>query len=67
MVNAAPICAISHIECALKQFLTRGGYTAFTDTFEDLHGLDQLPGLATQRLMAAGFGFVVKATGKPPH
>jgi L-arabinose isomerase len=37
--------------------LTAGGFTAYTDTFEDLHGLSQLPGLATQRLMAAGFGF----------
>ena len=44
-------------EIALKAFLSEGGYGAFTTTFEDLHGLDQLPGLAVQRLMAAGYGF----------
>jgi L-arabinose isomerase len=47
----------ARIEIALKAFLTEGGFGAFTTTFEDLHGLDQLPGLAAQRLMAAGFGF----------
>jgi L-arabinose isomerase len=45
------------IELALKAFLTEGGFGAFTTTFEDLHGLQQLPGLAVQRLMAAGYGF----------
>lgn len=45
------------IELGLKQFLSAGGFGAYTDTFEDLHGLEQLPGLATQRLMAAGYGF----------
>jgi len=44
-------------EIGMKAFLTEGGYGAFTTTFEDLHGLDQLPGLAVQRLMAEGFGF----------
>jgi L-arabinose isomerase len=47
----------ARIELGLKQFLTDGGFGAYTDTFEDLHGLEQLPGLATQRLMAQGFGF----------
>lgn len=47
----------ARIELGLKQFLTEGGFGAYTDTFEDLHGLEQLPGLATQRLMAQGFGF----------
>ena len=37
--------------------MEEGGYTAFTTTFEDLHGLQQLPGLAVQRLMAQGYGF----------
>ncbi len=45
------------IELGLRAFLTEGGFGAFTDTFEDLHGLGQLPGIATQRLMASGFGF----------
>ncbi|MBW8349509.1 L-arabinose isomerase [Bacillus sp. IITD106] len=45
------------IEIALKAFLEEGGYTAFTTTFEDLHGMKQLPGLAVQRLMEQGYGF----------
>ena len=44
-------------EIALERFLEEGGFGAFTDTFEDLHGLKQLPGLATQRMMARGYGF----------
>ncbi|MEA4943500.1 MAG: L-arabinose isomerase [Propionicimonas sp.] len=45
------------IELGLRSFLTEGGFAAFTDTFEDLGGLKQLPGLAVQRLMAEGYGF----------
>jgi len=44
-------------EIALRAFLEAGGFGAFTTTFEDLHGLKQLPGLACQRLMAEGYGF----------
>lgn len=44
-------------ELALKSFLEGGSFGAFTTTFEDLGGLRQLPGLAVQRLMAAGYGF----------
>jgi L-arabinose isomerase len=47
----------ARIELGLKSFLEEGGFTAFTTTFEDLHGLRQLPGLAVQRLMAQGYGF----------
>ncbi|MEV0154287.1 L-arabinose isomerase [Micromonospora sp. NPDC050686] len=47
----------ARIELALRQFLTEGGYGAFTTNFEDLGGLRQLPGLAVQRLMADGYGF----------
>ncbi|HLN75284.1 MAG: L-arabinose isomerase [Methylococcaceae bacterium] len=47
----------ARIEAGIKSFLVKGGFKAFTTTFEDLHGLKQLPGLASQRLMAAGFGF----------
>jgi L-arabinose isomerase len=47
----------ARIELALREFLTSGGFGAFTTTFEDLHGLTQLPGLAVQRLMRDGFGF----------
>jgi L-arabinose isomerase len=45
------------IELALREFLTAGGFGAFTTNFEDLGGLRQLPGLAVQRLMADGYGF----------
>lgn len=45
------------IELGIRQFLVEGGFGAFTDTFEDLHGLAQLPGIASQRLMADGYGF----------
>ena len=45
------------IELGLRAFLTDGGFTAYTDTFEDLHGFKQLPGIASQRLMADGYGF----------
>lgn len=44
-------------ELGLRTFLTEGGFCGFTTTFEDLYGLDQLPGFAPQRLMGAGFGF----------
>jgi L-arabinose isomerase len=37
--------------------MTDGGYDAFTTTFEDLHGLTQLPGISVQRMMADGYGF----------
>jgi L-arabinose isomerase len=47
----------ARIELGLRAFLEDGGFSAFTDTFEDLHGLEQLPGLAAQRLMADGYGF----------
>lgn len=47
----------ARIELGLQKFLQDGGFSAYTDTFEDLHGLKQLPGLATQRLMAEGYGF----------
>ncbi|MBN2509513.1 MAG: L-arabinose isomerase [Spirochaetales bacterium] len=45
------------IEAGLAAFLKEGGFTAFTTTFEDLHGFRQLPGLAVQRLMEKGYGF----------
>jgi L-arabinose isomerase len=47
----------ARIELGMRDFLTAGDFKAFTTTFEDLHGLEQLPGLAVQRLMADGFGF----------
>jgi L-arabinose isomerase len=47
----------ARIEAALRTFLTDGDFGAFTDTFENLGGLRQLPGIACQRLMADGYGF----------
>ncbi len=47
----------ARIELGLRSFLKETGAHAFTDTFEDLNGLKQLPGIAVQRLMAEGYGF----------
>ena len=47
----------ARIELGMEAFLKVGNFKAFTTTFEDLHGLKQLPGLAVQRLMAKGYGF----------
>ncbi len=53
----AALAEAARIEAGLRGFLVRGGFGAFTDTFEDLDGLVQLPGIAVQRLMADGYGF----------
>jgi L-arabinose isomerase len=45
------------IELGLRSFLKEGDFKGFTTTFENLHGLKQLPGLSVQRLMAEGYGF----------
>ena len=45
------------IEIGMRSFLEAGNFKGFTDTFEDLHGMTQLPGIAAQRLMADGYGF----------
>ncbi len=47
----------ARIEIGMRAFLKDGGFKGFTDTFEDLHGIVQLPGIAVQRLMAEGYGF----------
>jgi L-arabinose isomerase len=47
----------ARIEIGMRAFLEAGNFGAFTTTFEDLHGLKQLPGLAVQRLMESGYGF----------
>jgi len=53
----ASVYEAAKIELGLKKFLEDGGFKGFSDTFEDLHGMIQLPGIAAQRLMAAGYGF----------
>ncbi len=55
--HQAAVRDAARIELGLRSFLVQGGFTAFTTTFEDLHGLAQLPGLAAQRLMEEGYGF----------
>jgi L-arabinose isomerase len=51
------VCEAARIEIGLRNFLSAGNFKAFTTTFEDLHGLEQLPGLSVQRLMRDGYGF----------
>ncbi|HYH04837.1 MAG TPA: L-arabinose isomerase [Bacillota bacterium] len=55
--NRVKLKDAAKIELGLKKFFEEGGFKGFTTTFEDLHGLPQLPGLAVQRLMALGYGF----------
>jgi L-arabinose isomerase len=54
----------ARIETGLRAFLTDGGFKGFTTTFEDLHGLAQLPGVSAQRLMAEGYGFAAEGDWK---
>ena len=53
----ASVQEAARIELGLRAFLEEGGFMAFTDTFENLGRLRQLPGIAVQRLMAEGYGF----------
>ncbi len=55
--GAARVREQARLELGMRAFLEAGGFGAYTDTFQDLHGLPQLPGLASQRLMADGYGF----------
>ncbi|MDH3650702.1 MAG: L-arabinose isomerase [Saprospiraceae bacterium] len=54
----------ARIEIGLETFLRNGNFTAFTDTFENLYGLTQLPGIAVQRLMQRGYGFAAEGDWK---
>lgn len=54
------------IEIGMRKFLEDGNYKGFTDTFEDLHGMVQLPGLPSQRLMGEGYGFAGEGDWKTP-
>ncbi|MBZ5857520.1 L-arabinose isomerase [Flavihumibacter profundi] len=53
----ASLVEAARIELGMRYFLEQGNFKGFTDTFEDLHGMVQLPGIASQRLMADGYGF----------
>lgn len=52
------------IEIGIETFLKEGNFKGFIDTFEDLHGLAQLPGIAAQRLMNKGYGFAAEGDWK---
>ena len=55
--NEAAVREQAVYEVAFEKFLEKNGCCAFTDTFQDLHGLKQLPGIAAQNMMAKGIGF----------
>lgn len=55
--NVAAVKEQAKYEVALDKFIASEKISAFTDTFQDLHGLDQLPGIAVQNIMAKGIGF----------
>ena len=44
-------------EIAMEKMMKGEGCTAFTNTFQDLYGMEQLPGLASQHLMSKGYGY----------
>lgn len=55
--NRGQVVHAARIEIALRKFLKEKEAKAFTSNFDDLAGVDQIPGLASQRLMAEGYGF----------
>ncbi|MDD6439026.1 MAG: L-arabinose isomerase, partial [Lachnospiraceae bacterium] len=55
--NVEAVRMQARYQIAFEKFIAANGVTAFTDNFQDLHGLSQLPGLAAQDLMAKGIGF----------
>ena len=65
-VHRFSLIEAAKIEIGLRRFLVQGDFKGFTDTFEDLHGMVQLPGLAVQRLMAEGYGFAGEGDWKTP-
>lgn len=62
--NIAAVREQAKYEIALERFVAANGIGAFTDTFQDLHGLEQLPGIAVQRMMAQGYGFAAEGDYK---
>ena len=55
--NVEAVRTQARYQIAFEKFIAANSVTAFTDNFQDLHGLSQLPGLAAQDLMAKGIGF----------
>ena len=59
-INTPNVSAIRYQareEIAMKKMLDANGCKAFSNTFQDLYGMEQLPGLASQHLMAQGYGY----------
>ncbi|MBK6976381.1 MAG: L-arabinose isomerase [Cytophagaceae bacterium] len=56
-VMRSSLVEAARIELGIKAFLEDGDFGAYTNTFEDLHGMRQLPGIGSQRMMAAGYGY----------
>lgn len=44
-------------EIAIQKMMDAEGCVAFSNTFQDLYGMKQLPGLASQNLMSKGYGY----------
>ena len=57
VLKSQSLIEAARIELGLRGFMEAGNFGAFTNTFEDLHGLHQLPGIAVQRMMSDGYGF----------
>ncbi|MBR3059421.1 MAG: L-arabinose isomerase [Oscillospiraceae bacterium] len=55
--NTAAIRYQAREEIAIRRMMDAEGCRAFTNTFQDLYGMEQLPGLASQHLMALGYGY----------
>ena len=55
--NTAAIRYQAREEIAIRKMMDAEGCRAFTNTFQDLYGMEQLPGLASQHLMARGYGY----------
>ena len=55
--NTAAIRYQAREEVAIKKMMDAEGCKAFSNTFQDLYGMEQLPGLASQHLMAQGYGY----------
>ena len=55
--NLAAIRYQAREEIAIKKMMDAEGCLAFTNTFQDLYGMEQLPGLASQHIMAQGYGY----------
>ena len=55
--NVATVRYQAREEIAMRKMLDAEGCMAFSNTFQDLYGMEQLPGLASQHLMSLGYGY----------